>query len=422
MSEDHLTESLLQRGFRSGFDPETSRGLLLHLDGGCPSCSEAVRAFASRHEVDVAEAGALPDPVVLALRRWVGVLRQEPFPPMITPAHLFWVERLSFQPEAFCRVVIEEAFLTTLCNSDPGKCDILLKLVETLAGSRFEQIGEKRRSDLQALSHAFLAWTRRGDWLGLVEQMRLTEERLAAGSGDPEVCATACLHVSAAHVAVGVAADLFDKSAEVERHLLRLRKTTKCSGHMADLRIHQGTKLYRDHQLAAALEKLSEGLALIPAPWKWLRFFTVSKLARLGFRLDKPRLWERHLLEAERLAERFFGAEQGTVFLLRGQMEMAAGRFGISEAALHKAVDRFRQTGWRGRGETLEALRDLRTLYLRLDRAEEVASLRADLRALVQSDASPWRGKERDGLWRLAAELDDLPWLRRRFQTDEVVH
>jgi tetratricopeptide (TPR) repeat protein len=195
---------------------------------------------------------------------------------------------------------------------------------------------------------------------------------------------------------------------------------TKCPGHLAELRIHQGTNLFWKRDLEGAVEKLTESLGLVPGPCKWLRFFAALKLVHWGILLDRPELLERPLPEAEKLAERYFEEERGFFFHLRGRADMKAGRLHLAEENLQSAVDRFRQTGERDR--TLYALYDLHTLYLRSGRAEDAAGLRKDVRALVEGGEWTWKGKDRDLLLQLVGKLGELPWLQKQSRAEEVVH
>ncbi len=430
IAETHLTSKRLQRGLSTGFDSATSLRILIHLGRRCAVCSQAVTAFTGQKAgaADKAVAtgasgsvGTWPDPVVLALRRWIGVLRNDShFPVVVTPSHLFWAERLPSDPQVFCRVAIEEAFLATfMSHGDAGAREGFRSFVETLDDPAFEQLGTGRWHDARAVAHAFLSYALRGDWAALLEQEALTRGHLKEGSGDSEVHAVALLHLGqACEFTYGYASDRFDYS-EAEQHLLRYLETTRSPGHLADLRVSQGGSLYWRNELPRALEKLTQALPLIPAPCKWLRFFTVCKLARLGIRLGNAKLVERHLLEAEKLAKRYFDDEQGVLFHLRGQVEMEAGRFPLAEGKLREALGRFRRAGWRDR--TVHVLRDLRTLYLRTDRAEDLTSLRADLRALFLDDGRPWDCREKCGIFLLAEELEDLPWVREQLKGEEMV-
>jgi len=408
MSERHLTESMILTCLRKGLDCDRSRKLLIHLDRGCYACSQLMRAVASGDEARCETANGLwTHPVVLALWRWICVLRGDPqYPTGVTPPHIFWAERLPQDPTAFGRVVIEEAVRQAL--SPPGQPLLWAPyekfLRTTLSHPELEELGTNRWFDLRALSAAYYA--NPFHQFDIIIHTGKVLKYLKKGTDDPEVRGTAWLYLA---LSTGLPVAHLSKA---ESYLLRFIAGTPSPGHHADLLVAQARGLINRHKYYDAYQKLLQAREIVPEPCIWLKFWSSRKLGCLeGWNLvpnvagqQKP---SGYLLEAEILSRELPGW-LGKSLHATGQAALIARRHGPARDKLREAMTAYREEG--DRKGILECLGHLHSISVATGDFEALEYVRSDLREIVSGD-SAFNPKERHLAFTLARELDDFAFV-----------
>jgi len=413
MESHHFTSEELESFCRN---PDAARRMRLmrHLAAGCPACWESVERLAGSAP-RIAESP--PDPVVLAVERWIelarttgGDLRGPPTSAALDrlrPAHRAALLKARDERLGFCRLVIEES--RELVSRNPSRATGAAREVLALVSSpELAGLDERVYRHLRALAQAHLAdaYQMAEDHLAAEQAFREARSELALGSGGAEIEATVDELEADLAMAQGRYRDALELLAEAERLLRRSRPGER----VAEVLLRRGFALMRLGEVESAREAFHGAFSLLEGDKNSrLRLSVLHNLATAEVRAGDFAAARRIMQEAEPLY-----ATSGYELIrvqrqwLLGIIAMHTERGDDAEALLHQALRGFLDLGYGF--DAVRVLVDLGRLCILAEREWELAELEELFRDLLRgSEFRAFMASELRKLQELAREKGRSP-------------
>lgn len=392
----HFDAEVLAQLLRGGFEgptdrPEVRAEVLYHLSDRCKPCLAALDEAARR----LAEDGVAAwnrrdrDPVILALRHRVELLWNRPGSSeavlWMRSAHRYWLERISDEPLAFSRVVLEE-------SRQPGP-DVhqYPDLVEPHSDEILSGVSDQRRRrlhpqrwhDLRALAEVYLADD-------LQVQGRLGEAKLgfrrarlelSRGTGDAEVRAT----LRELEADLAVKEGLGSRALKLVKDAAALLDGSPIPGRRAETLVRHGMIRIELQDFLGSVPFFEQALADEdvdrPSRLRAFHYLAFAKVQTRAFGEALETLAEAEPLYSERAPERL----RLERLVMEGVSLLESGQRELAEQPLRQAVDALYRRGlWL---DAAKVLADLARLYFLEERAEDAAKLGQEYSKLLASKA-----------------------------------
>lgn len=379
MDSDHFTREEIEAFCRN---PSAARRIRMvrHLAAGCSCCWESVERY-RRSGSGAAECP--PDPVVLAVERWVEIARAGGGSTLdlLRPTHRTALLRARDDRLGFCRLVIEES--RELAASDPSRAmQTAREVLALVSNPELAGLDEQGYRHLRALAQAHLAdaYQMAEDHLAAEQAFRNARSELALGDGEAEIEATVDELEADLAVAQGRFIDALGFLARAEERLCRSRPGER----VAEVLVRRGFVLLRLGEVESAREVLHRAFSLLEGTKNpRLRLSVLHNLAAAEVRAGDFEAARRILREAEPLyAEAGYELIRVQRQWLLGVIATHTGEPDAAEDLLRQAIQGFLDLGYGF--DAVRVLIDLGRLCVLAERDWELADLEELFRDLLR--------------------------------------